>query len=378
MTTISTDRPLSLVFLGDPNSIHTRRWLSFFLDRGHRVHLILASDRPLAVSLDDRLVLHRLPPQSRAILRFPSIVRTRKGLRGILRRVDADVLHAQYLTGYGWLARLSGFHPYVLTVWGSDVFVTARTSRLARIWAWASLRGADLVTGDSTDLLEATIQLGAPRNRTRLVQFGVNTASFRPGRAPDTLRSELRTHGRRVIFVPRSIAPLYRTITVIRALPLLPEDCVALLTEYNHEEPYLSVVRSEVSRLKLDDRVRFVGGIEHEAMPDAYCLADVVVSVPETDGTPVSILEAMSCGRLVIATDLPSAREWLGDLVPWALVPVGDEASTAAAIRRALDLDTTDRDELGARFRETVLARADHAQNMLAVESAYLSLSSAR
>src|SRR6476660_3304694 len=77
VTPASGERPLSLAFLGDPNSIHTRRWLSFFLDRGHTVHLILAGDRPLSATLDERIVLHRLPPQSRSPFRFISVLRTR-------------------------------------------------------------------------------------------------------------------------------------------------------------------------------------------------------------------------------------------------------------------------------------------------------------
>lgn len=369
-------RPLSLTFLGDPNSIHTRRWISFFLDRGHTVHLILASDRPLTVALDERLVLHSVPPQSRSLFRVASVLRTRQRIRRILSEAATDVLHAHYLTGYGWLARLSGFHPYVITLWGSDVYLTPRVSRVARIWALVALRGADLVTADSLDLGSSAVRLGARRGRIRLIQFGVDTRLFRPGRDDAGLRSELHAEDRRVIFVPRSIAPIYRTLTMIRALRSIPEDCLLLLTKHNHDERYLETVRSESARLGLQDRVRFVEGFSHERIPEAYALADVVVSIPETDGTPVSILEAMACGRPVVATDVPSVREWLGDLAPWALVPVGDEASTAAAIRRTLDLHPDTRDDLAVRLRERVVSRGDYEQNMLAVEAAYRALAS--
>lgn len=348
--------------------------MSFFLDRGHRVHLILASDRPLTVDVDKRLTLHQLPKQSRSPLRFTSVLRTRRRLQDILRASSADILHAHYLTGYGWLTRLSGFRPYVVTVWGSDIFMTPRVSRVARIWAWVALRGADLVTADSSDLARSAIALGASATRTRLIQFGVDTASFRPGRDATEIRAELRAQDRRVVFAPRAIAPLYRTITLVRALSSLPEDCLLVLTEYNHEPSYLTAVQAEIARLRLEDRVRFVDKLEHEQMPDAYALADVVVSVPETDATSVSVLEAMACGRPIIATDLPSAREWLGEVAPWALVPVGDAEHTSAAISRALDLGSRTRGDLADAFREIVLSRADFKTNMLQVEEAYRSL----
>ena len=365
---------LSLAFLADPNSIHTRRWLAFFLDRGHAVHLILASDRPLEVALDGRLVLHPMAPPSRSWRRIAGLLRTRRTIRRILDDAGTDVLHAHYLTGYGWLARLSGFHPYVVTVWGSDVYLTPATSLVARAWAWASLRGADLVTADSVDLGEAAVRLGALRRRTRLVQFGVDTVRFRPGLDASGLRSEVGADGRRVVFVPRSITPLYRTLTVVRAMRSLPDDCLLLLTEYNHEPSYLATVRAEVARLKLADRVRFIEGIEHRRMAEAYALADVVVSIPESDGTPVSVLEAMACGRPVVSTDLPSVREWLQEAAPWALVPVDDETKTTNAIRLALDLDPDARRSLGALLRDIVASRADYERNMRKVEAAYRAL----
>ena len=52
----------------------------------------------------------------------------------MLERIDAEVLHVHYLTGYGFWAWLSGFRPYVITVWGSDVFRTLPTSRRHRLF----------------------------------------------------------------------------------------------------------------------------------------------------------------------------------------------------------------------------------------------------
>ena len=193
----SGDRPLTLAFLGDPNSLHTRRWLAFFLDRGHVVHLILASDRPLTASLDERLVVHHVPPPSRSPMRFLGAVRTRRRLRTILSEAKVELLHAHYLTGYGWLARIATYHPYAITVWGSDVYVTPKVSLIARLWALVALRGADLVTADSLDLRRATIALGARPSRTRLIQFGVDTSQFRRMRTPKQsgLRSASKAAG---------------------------------------------------------------------------------------------------------------------------------------------------------------------------------------
>jgi glycosyltransferase involved in cell wall biosynthesis len=86
----------------------------------------------------------------------------------------------------------------------------------------------------------------------------------------------------------------------------------------------------------------------------------------------------MASERLVVASDVPSVREWLGPTAPWALVPVGDAQATATAIRRALELSQETRQDLVRQFRETVIAKAEYEQNMQIVEADYRALVKAR
>ena len=375
MTSPQLEGRLTLAYLGDPNSIHVVRWLGFFARRGHDVHLIRANDRPISPDLDERITVHPFPAQSRYRVRLAATIQARRRLYRLLADIGADVLHAHYLTGYAWLARLSGFRPYVVTVWGSDVFVTARESPLTRGWAWAALHGAALVTADSTDLAGAAINLGARRDHVRIVQFGVDTARFTPGPASAELRRRLALQQPRIIFAPRSIAPIYHTTTAVEAMAQLPDDVGLVLTAANAVVPYIDAVRERIRALQLEDRVRIVAGIEHADMVDYYRLADVVLSIPESDGTPVSVLEAMSCGRIVVATDVPSVREWLAPVTPELLVPAGNETATAAAISRALE---TDEDQIAPRLREIVVERADHERNMTEMEGQYRALAARR
>lgn len=371
-------QPLTLAFVADPNSIHTRRWLGYFLDRGHHVHLILASDRPRADGLDPRIALHHFPRQSRRWIRFSGVIRARLVMRRLLREMGADVLHAHYLTGYGWLGWLSGFHPLAITVWGSDIFLTPRESRIARIWARLALHGADAVTADSVSLAEATIAAGARRSRVRVVQFGVDTGRFTPGSPDQALRARLGLVGRRMVFLPRAVAPLYRTHVAVEALQELPDDVVLVITEHNADPVYLAEVRAAAVHLGVEDRIRSVPPIAHGEMVDFLRLADVVLSIPETDATPVSVLEAMACGRPVVATDLPSVREWLAEVDVDFLVSVGDVAGTAAAIARVLASSGEQLIATQDALRSIAVNRGDQDRNMLEVEALYRHLAGRR
>jgi glycosyltransferase involved in cell wall biosynthesis len=372
---VTADERLGLAFLGDPNSIHLRRWVSFFAERGHRVTLLVPEGLELEPGLPDSIEVERFrrfnPRSPFAPFGF---VRSRASIRKTVARVGPDILNAHFLTEYGWHAWMAGFHPYAITLWGSDIYVGPRKWRAVRMMARLTLRAADLVMADSEDLRRGAEELGARPDRTELIGWGVDLARFSGGSAPAALRSRLGLDGRRVVFSPRAIAPLYRQNVVVDALARLPSDVSVVMSRHNSDPAEVEGIERQAAALGLADRLVLVPSIAHDEMPDFLRLADVVVSVPVSDSTSVTTLEAMACERQVVAADLPSVREWLGDLDPESLVPVDDAAATAAALARALSRSAPDRAEIGRRGRAIIRERADQAASLGAVEQLYIRL----
>ena len=313
--------------------------------------------------------------QSHGLLR--GVLGARRSLRARMREIAPSLVHAHYLTTAGWHGWLAGRHPFVVTVWGTDVYRNL-AHFTGRLQGRLVLGAADLVTADSADLARATIAAGAPAGRVRMVQFGVDTARFAPGRDVTALRRRLGLYGRRIVFSPRTIAPLYRQLTVLDALAGLPPDVVGLFSAHANREGELSRLTARAAELGLSDRVRILDGIAHDEMADHLTLADVVVSVPESDATPVTLLEAMAVGRPIVASDLPSVRALLEPLDPSALVPVGDGAATTRAIAARLAWDRERAREIGTRERAFVLEHADHDASMRMVERLYAELAARR
>ncbi|HEY7132075.1 MAG TPA: glycosyltransferase [Candidatus Limnocylindrales bacterium] len=370
--------PLRLAYLADPIETHTHRWLRWFAARGHRVDLVVPYDAKDDGSLPEGINLIRLPEFGGRSIRPLGYLDARAALRKVFAELDPDVVHAHYLTGYGWLAWVSGFRPYAITVWGSDVFRTIPASRKARWFGRLSLRGAALVTADSKDLAEASIRAGARRERTDIIQFGVETTRFAPAPPNAELRRRLGIPDGRLVFSPRILMSWNRHDLVVRALRELPAD-VRLLFSARHADP---AVRASLvalaEELGLGGRIHFVEDIPHDEMADHLRLADVIVSIPETDGTPVTILESLACGVPVVASDVPSVVEWLSVVTPELLVPIGDGAATTRTIRAALELDPARRAEMAAAGRRLVVEQGDHDTNMRAVEDHYRRLAGSR
>jgi glycosyltransferase involved in cell wall biosynthesis len=367
-------RPLTLAFTANPNSIHTRRWIGFFAERGHRVHLVIPQTVQVEDGLDPRIEVHVYAAWPRTHVRGLGSLMTSLALRRIMRRIRPDVLHAHYLSGYGWSAWLSGFRPYVVTVWGSDVFSEPRTSAIYRRWARRTLTRASLVTAVSRDLANGAIELGARPERVRIVQFGVDPELFRPAPASDALRDSLGLKGRRVVLSPRGLSPLYRHAVAVEALAQLPEDVALILVKQYPDAEYVARLEALIAERGLESRVRWVPAIPHDAIADYYRLADVVVSLPSTDAFPVTALEAMACGTPIVMADLPSAHEGLDGVDPTAVVPGDDATAVAGALLARLSMSRPDRAELGARLRQAAIDRGDMRRNLGEMEDAYRAL----
>ena len=185
---------------------------------------------------------------------------------------------------------------------------------------------------------------------------------------------------RPVIVSPRTIRPLYRQEVVVDAVAAIttPERHPVLVMSARGAEPgELARLRRRAADAGIGEQLRILEDVAHAELPDLFRLADVVVSVPETDSFPVTLLEAMACGRPIVVSNLPAVTPVLRDIDPLTrelVAPVGDSAATAAALDRALSLTPDKLASLGARLRDHVESTADYDANMASMERLYRQL----
>ena len=132
---------MKIALIGNVNSIHTRRWVDGMSGRGNEVHLISA-DVPKATYSQYSTQVLPFRPKAGYYLNAPF-------LRRLLNRLKPDVVHAHYASGYGTLMRLSGYRPYILSVWGADVFEYADQSPWALRRIQKNIRSAASVCSTS-------------------------------------------------------------------------------------------------------------------------------------------------------------------------------------------------------------------------------------
>jgi len=378
---LTSQQKLRLCYISNPNTVHTRRWLGWFAKRGHTVCLL--ADVPLkepwtVVPVIDLSKIFYAP-----IIRFPVWT---VWLRRFLRQWHPDILHAHRVNSAGWLAAASGFHPYVVTPWGSDVYRQPQRSRIARFLAWYTLKHADLITTISQAIGEQAIHLGARAESLSRVQFGVELDIFYPDVPTSQESIDLRRRlsvpaNARLVLSARAVHPIYNLDVILQTIPLVCQrfpEAVFIFLDYNTSPEYKTQLDAMIMELGLEAFIRWLPQTSNRIeMAELYRLCEVVVSVPTTDGTPVSVMEAMACGKSVVSTDLPSLREFITSGENGWLVPVQQVSPLAEAINQLL-AQPDQAAEFGRRANQVVADKADLEVEMRRMEAIYYQLAGSR
>ncbi len=349
--------PLRIAYLSIGRHVHTERWIRWFARRGHQCHLLTVQPGPIeGVRVHD--IRSHLP--GKPLRYFWSL----RKVKALLAGIQPDLLHTHFLTGYGYWGHFSGFQPNVLTVWGDDVYVTPRESPLKGWLARRALASAAAVTGDSVDILQDCVRLGARPERCYEIQWGVDFEVFHP----DTTRPVRRRLGLEdddvLVFSPRSYTqPYYNIDVIIAAAARLAAQRPRVHFLFAGYEGDPAPFREKVKEAGLDQRAHVLGRIPHEEFAGYLSACDIFVSVPSVDATAVSLLEAMAAGRAIVVSSLASSLEWIEDGVDGLVVPPRDEDALLAALQTLVD-DAGLRRRLGDAAVKVVRERADHEKNM--------------
>ncbi len=337
---------MRLVLIGDGESPHLLKWARALAPR---VELWAASSRGFTpafealVPAERRLALQTDPEHAGGNV---GLLRQLPRLGAWLARVDADWLHAHYLTSHGTLAwaakRLWRLRARIAgSAWGSDILVTPERGPA---WRWLThrvLRACDVLTSDSQHMTARMRALGAAEVMT--FPFGLEAL-------PE--RSALKQPW--LFFANRGLEPIYRPERVIAAFAAVaavqPEARLIVANEGSLREALAQQVRA----LGLDARVEFVGRLDAQTQAGCYERARWYLSLPQSDSVAVSVLEAMAHECLPILSELPANRELLQ---PGAglILAEGEEAALPARLQALLQ-DPAAAEAAGAANRAWVAA----------------------
>ncbi len=217
---------------------------------------------------------------------------------------------------------------------------------------------ADLVAPVCSANTEWERNLGLPKEKIRIIYNGIDTERFRPVSVQrKTDRPVVVSVGRIEIF--KDVVSLITAMKEVRdEIP----DVMCLIYGEATDLDYSRKCVETVKKLKLESNLRFMGKTTEPEK--AYNLGDVVVMSSVTEAFPFTAIEAMACGKPVVATDVGGTREAIEGV--GILVRSRNEGELARAIIKLLK----DK-QLRTRLGEAALKKAKEKFELSATAGQY-------
>jgi glycosyltransferase involved in cell wall biosynthesis len=231
-----------------------------------------------------------------------------------------------------------------------------------------AIQAADRLLAASHSIAELTAaRAGIPLDLIDVVEGAVDTEAFIPPRVPRPPREEMR-----LLFVGNLVANKGVWTVLDAFLRLAPDrPGLSLLLAGSADDGIDKELRARAMQAGLGDRVRLLGFVEHDQLPELYRSADVL-AVPShyEGGLGMVYLEAMACGLPVVAGAGGGAAEAVAHGETGILLQTGQAEEAAAAIGR-LCADARLRARLGAAGRARVTERFSIERYGVRVAEAY-------
>lgn len=362
---------------------HDRRFTALLAGAGHDVRY-LALDAMDAVpalpngvaweAWDGRPAVDARTPDGAAAL-LPAF-------RRVLERVRPDAVHAGPVPTGGFLAALADVRPRLVMSWGSDVLVEAGQGPAWGDATRTALDGVDGFVCDCRAVLErARAYAPIADGDVVMIPWGTDPARFRPAPVPSPLRAELLgvdAGDAFLVLCTRSWEPVYGIDTLIEGFRRAHAAYPRLRLVLAGGGSMAGEVDGWIRAAGIAEAVIRPGAIGHDELPEWFRAADLYASCAHSDGTSVSLLEAMASALPVLVTDIPSNREWVAPGENGWLAPRGDPAAVASALLEAAGMDGDARRAMGRRNRAVAEARADWGVNSRVLLAAYDALAAAQ
>lgn len=331
-------KPRKLLLIGSSNgNAHIRNYYELIKDHFDEVLIVTnipidyCNHKVVGFGLKDLLKL------------FGSI----KAVKAIIGTYQPDIIHAHQSNVYGYVAAKAnqGKYPLVLTAWGSDVLILPDTNFFNKYIVRTALKRANYITADAR-FMGDKIQKLTGRTDTVIANFGIDISLSEENEPKENLIYSNRLHNE-----------LYNIDKIISGA----SDFLR-----NHEDWKIIIGANgdKTEELKLlaeknlpSGSYSFPGFLSREENKAIYLRSHIYVSIPSSDGTAISLLEAMAYGCVPIVSDLPANREWIENDENGVIAKEGE---LPQALEKALSMD---REKVAEINRKIILDRGSKENN---------------
>jgi len=338
-----------LLFVADSGSIHTARWIDYFVDEGYEVHLATFSRKNIT-RCENVYFLSSLKPSNRGG-NYHYLLGVR-ALSLIINNVNPSVINAHYSYSYGlvsFLAKKYANSSANLTIvcHGSDVldpplsFIVSRVNRFL-------LNRSDKVFVVSDQISDRVKSFGIDSNKIFVGQYGVDRKDVAQKKDIDIISYRAYVPNSRIKFLLDNISKLeLADKKVIFVLPFIDEYSFKIMQK---EYP----------------GIEFFKELDYHELQELVSRSKIYVSATKSDGSSLSLLESMGSGCIPVVSNIISNRSWVLDGVNGFLFNSDDEFREK--LNALFDLEDSDFKKYSLLNQNIIESKGDYSVQMKKIE----------
>lgn len=290
-----------ICYLADASNPHVKKYCSFFLKKGYDITVISLNGGEIdgVKVYDFNANVNEL--RNKSILSKFGYLKHRKEIKRLVEKIKPDIFHAQYASSYGFLGSLIDYKPFIVSVWGTDIYDFPRGGILQKWIIKHNFKKADYIFSNSIDMArEANLYT---KKKVNITYFGVDMEKFSP--IHDVKDIEYFTFG-----IVKSLEKKYGINYLIDAYEMLYKKYEG---KYNGKKLRLLIGGSGQERENLEiqaqkgnaaSSITFLGRVKPDNIAMTYNKCDVCVFPSLREGFGVSAIESQACETPVIITNV--------------------------------------------------------------------------
>lgn len=348
---------MRIYFVANAGSAHTRKWVQYFLEKGHEIFVL--SQEKVPIPGTQMRLMPRATSRNWLIRRF-EVLRNTWIFWATVRAFAPDIVHVHYISTdlFVWCP---GMKNLFVSPWGSDIIDDYSAETKRTFYNRFVFRQAQVITATSPFL--ADVARRYTDKEVHVVPFGVDCQVFRP-----TERINM-TSTVTLGFV-KHLKAKYGPEYLIRATEMIVRQYPQTRLLMAGSGELRSQLEALTGQLGLSRNVSFLGAIDHHRVPELLKNVDIFVMPSIREEFGVSAVEAQAMEIPVVATRVGGIPEVVLDGETGILVELGNSEQLAQAILTLIENPALRR-QMGQRGREHVLANYRWEDNAALMERLY-------
>lgn len=270
------------------------------------VQLITSFFYKISAISDENINAKEIEKQFLVTTKTFNILTLLKGVKKIKKIIETerpDIIHIQQINRLAYFTILSLQlsklkTPIVTTAWGSDVLLMPQQNFIYKHMVTYVLKNSNYCTADSQQMISAIKKL-VPTVPIKQVLFGINP-----------IKPSVKE---KIIYSNRLHHPLYNIDKIIDEFYTFQKKHTDWRLIIGATGSLTNQLKEKVRGMNLERQVEFIGWVTSSINNQYYSKAHIYISIPNSDGTAVSLLEAMSAGCVPVVSNLKVSKEWIKD-----------------------------------------------------------------